>query len=108
MNKEEILKKAQNDNKGMDIADINAQQKAAYFSYFIAIIGIIIVNIIEGIVLNKINYGADFVICLMIGSAFIYKFIALKKKHELFVAFCYLALTIMFLVFWILQLARVW
>ena len=108
MNKEEILKKAQEDNKGFDLADLNAQQKGAYISYFVGIIGIIIVNIIDGIVLGRINYGADFVMCLMIGLAFLYKFIKLKKKHELFVTLCYFALSIMFLVFWILQLARVW
>ena len=31
-----------------------------------------------------------------------------KKKHELFVLICYYGLTIMFLVFWILQLCKVW
>ncbi len=108
MDKDEILKKAQNDNKGSDLADINSQQKGAYIAYFVGIFGIIIVNIIEGITLNRINYGADFIMCLMIGVAFLYKFINLKKKHELFVTICYFSLTIMFLVFWILQLVRVW
>ena len=70
--------------------------------------GIIIVNIIEGIVLERINYGADFIICLMVGFAFLYKYINLRKKHELFVTICYFSLSIMFLVFWILVLAKVW
>lgn len=108
MDKEEILKKAQKDNNGSDFADLNYQQKGAYISYFVGIIGIIIVNIIEAIILKRVNYGADFVMCLMIGVAFLYKFIKLKKKHELFVTLCYFSLTIMFLVFWILQLLRVW
>ena len=85
MNKDEILKKAQEENKGADLADLNAQQKGAYISYFIGVVGIIIVNIIEGIVLERINYGADFIICLMVGFAFLYKYINLRKKHELFV-----------------------
>lgn len=108
MNKEEILKKAQEENKGNDLADLSAQQKGAYISYFIGVIGIVIVNIIEAIVLNRINYGADFVMCLMIGVAFLYKYISLKKKHELFVTICYFSLSMMFLVFWILQLTKVW
>ena len=32
MNKDEILKKAQEENKGADLADLNAQQKGAYIS----------------------------------------------------------------------------
>ena len=108
MDKEEILKKAQSDNKGSDLADLNYQQKGTYISYFVGIFGIIVVTVIEGIVLNRIDYGADFVMGLMISVAFLYKFICLKKKHELFVTLCYFSLTIMFLVFWILQLLRVW
>lgn len=108
MNKEEILQKAREENKGQDLSDLNIQQKGAYISYFVGIIGIIIVNIIEVIVLNKVNYGADFVMCLMVGIAFLYKFIKLKKKHELFISIGYLSLTIMFLVFWILVLTLVW
>ena len=108
MNKDEILKKAQEENKGADLADLNAQQKGAYISYFVGVVGIIMVNIIEGIVLERINYGADFIICLMVGVAFLYKYINLRKKHELFVTICYFSLSIMFLVFWILVLAKVW
>ena len=108
MNKEEILKKAQNDNKGMDVADINIQYKAAYISYFIGVIGIIIVNIINGIVFGSVNHAPNMVISLMLGVAFWVKYYNLKKKHELIVALCYSLLTVMFLVFWILQLVKVW
>ena len=108
MEKDELLKRAQEDNKGADLADLNTQYKAAYISYFVGIIGIIIVNIIEGIILRKVNYGADMAICLMIGVAFIYKYVKLRKKHELFVSLCYISISIMFLVFWILQLVKVW
>ena len=108
MEKDELLKRAQEDNKGADLADLNTQYKAAYISYFVGIIGIIIVNIIEGIILRKVNYGADMAICLMIGVAFVYKYIKLRKKHELFVSLCYISISIMFLVFWILQLVKVW
>ena len=108
MEKEELLKMAQEDNKGADLADLNAQYKGAYISYFIGIIGIIIVNIVEGIVFRRVNYGADTVMCFMVGFAFLYKFIKLHKKHELFVCICYMSIAVMFLVFWILQLAKVW
>ncbi len=108
MNKEEILKKAQNDNKGIDVADLNTQYKAAYISYFVGVLGIIIVNIINGIVFGSVNHAPNMVISLMLSIAFWVKYHNLKKKHELVVAICYSLLTIMFLLFWILQLVKVW
>ena len=108
MNKEEILAKAQNDNKGMDVADLDAQKKGAYIGYFVGVIGIILIDIINGIVFHNVNHGPNMVISLMCFSAFITKYIKLKKTHELFVAIIYLILSIMFFVFWILQLVKVW
>ena len=108
MNKEEILAKAQNDNKGMDVADLDAQKKGAYIGYFVGIIGILLIDIINGIVFKNVNHGPNMVIALMCFSAFITKYIKLKKTHELIVAILYGLLSIMFLVFWILQLVKVW
>lgn len=108
MNKEEVLKRAQQENKGIDAADVEAQQKGAWLSYLVGIIGIIAVNVINGIVLGAVNHGAGAVICLMAFVAFLKKYRLLKKKHELAVAVCYGALTAMFLSFWVLQLCRVW
>ena len=71
MNKEEILAKAQNDNKGMDVADLEVQQKGAYIAYFVGIIGIILVDIINGIVFKVINHGPNMIISLMCFTAFI-------------------------------------
>ena len=49
MNKEEILKMAQTENRGRDVADLDAQRKGAYFAYIIGICLIIAVDIVEGI-----------------------------------------------------------
>lgn len=107
MNKEELLAKAKEENKGMDIADLDIQRRGAYISYFIGIFGIVLVDIINGIVFKFVNHGPNMVITLMAFIAFLYKYIKLKKTHELIVAIIYLLLTIMFLVFWILQLVKV-
>ena len=108
MDKNEILAKAQSENKGMDIADLDAQKKGAYIGYFVGIIGIILIDIINGIVFKSVNHGPNMVIALMCFSAFITKYIKLRKTHELIVAICYALLGVMFLVFWILQLVKVW
>ena len=108
MNKEEILAKAKKENSGLDVADLDAQRKGAYFGYFVGILGIIIVDIMNGIVFGNVNHGPNMVISLMCASVFFVKYIKLKKAHELIVAILYFSLAIMFLVFWILQLLRVW
>lgn len=108
MDKKEILEKASMDNKGMDIADLSVQQKASYYAYFVGIIGIILVNVVNSIIFKYVNHGPNMIMALMLSVAFTIKYIKLKKKHELVVVICYYLLTIMFLVFWILQLLKVW
>lgn len=107
MNKEEILKKAQAENNGKDVADIEAQHKGTYFAYFVGVILIIIVDFVEGFVFNRISYGATMTVLAMGFTAFLTKYITLRKKHELFVALIYGGFTLMWLVLWILQLIGV-
>ena len=108
MNREEILKKAQNDNGGRDEADLQAQKQGAWIAYIVGIIGIIAVDVVNAVVLGTIYHGANMVICLMAFVAFIIKYRQLKKKHELFVSVFYGALTLLFFVFWLLQLLHIW
>ena len=107
MDKQEILNQAQHDNKGIDIADLEAQHKGAYIAYFIGIILIIIFDAVEAIVFHHINYGANMVMFAMLFAAFLVKFIQLRKKHELFVTILYGVGFVCFLILWILQLIGV-
>lgn len=107
MNKEDILKQAQSENKGKDFADYDAQKKGAYAAYFLGIILIILVNFAEGFVFQRISYGGTMAVFAMGFTAFLIKYVTLRKKHELFVAIMYGCFTIMWLVLWILQLCRV-
>ena len=108
MNKEEILNLAQEDNKGMDIADLEAQKTASVIGYYVVALGILIVTIVDKVVLDKFNFGAIASCLLMFSIAFLVKYIKLKKKHELFVCIIYFLGTIFSLEFWILELTRVW
>ena len=47
MNKEEILKMAQTENRGKDVADLDAQRRGAYFAYLIGICLIVAVDIVR-------------------------------------------------------------
>ena len=107
MEKEEILKKAQEENKGNDMADLEAQRKGAYIAYFVGVIGVFLVTLITYWVSGSFNYGPIAIIFLMAGVAFLIKYISLKKKHELLVASIYGLSFVIFLTLWILQLCQV-
>ena len=107
MNKEEILKMAQTENRGRDVADLDAQRKGAYFAYIIGICLIIAVDIVEGIVLHRISFGCNVAMFVMAFVAFFTKFRIRGKKHELFVAIAYGIGTACWIAAWILQLCGV-
>ena len=71
MEKEEILEKAQAENKGKDIADLDAQRKGAHLAYFVGLFLIILWDIVEGIVYHQINYGGNMALFAMAFAAFL-------------------------------------
>ena len=107
MKKEEILAKAQKENNGVDHVEKSVQKDATWYAYFTIVLLIIVVDLVNGFVLNNVNRGADFALFSMAFVAFLVKYIKLRKKHELFVAIMWGSLAIMMLVMWILQLCKV-
>ena len=107
MNREDILAKAQNEGKGRDVADLDAQRRGAYFAYLIGICLIVVVDIVEGIVLHRISCGCNMAMFVMAFTAFIIKYRLRGKKHELFVALVYGIGAVVWTVLWILQLCGV-
>ena len=107
MNREEILKKAQEENNGKDYADIEAQKTGTRAAYFVAVLLVIIVDTVNGFVLGYVNRGMDFVLFTMAFVAFLTKYIKLRKRHELIVTILWGLLALSMLVCWILQLCGV-
>ena len=106
MNREEILKKAQEENNGKDYADIEAQKTGTRAAYFVAVLLVIIVDTVNGFV-GYVNRGMDFVLFTMAFVAFLTKYIKLRKRHELIVTIMWGLLALSMLVCWILQLCGV-
>ena len=107
MNKDEILLKAQNENKGKDFAEKEVQRDGAWIAYTVGVILIIVVDTVNGFVLHNVNRGADFALFSMAFVIFLVKYIKLRKKHELIPLFIWGILSISMLVLWILQLCGV-
>ena len=107
MNKEDILARAQNEGKGKDYADIEAQKSGTRAAYFVAVLLVIIVDLVNGFVLGYVNRGMDFVLFTMAFVAFLTKYIKLRKRHELIVAIFWGIAALCMLANWILQLCGV-
>ena len=107
MNKEEILSKAQNENKGRDYADIEARYKGAWAAYVTGVLLVILVDCVNGFVFHTVNRGMDFVLFTMAFVTFLVKYIKLRKRHELIVAVIWGVLALSMLTLWILQLCGV-
>ena len=107
MNREDILKMAQDENKGRDVAGLDAVYKSAYAAYIVGILLIVLVDTVEGLLWHKISYGANMAVFAMACTAFITKYRILKKRHELVVAILYGGGAAIWLVLWILQLCGV-
>ena len=107
MEKQEILQKAQQENKGKDLVELDAQRKATNIAFTVGGLTIIAFLIVELIVTHVFHYGTMAGLFVMLAAAFITKYVLLKKKHELIVSICYSVIAIAFIVVWILQLCKV-
>ena len=107
MEKNEILKKAQQENKGKDLADLEAQKKATNVAFTVGGLTIIAILIVDLIISKTFNYGVMGGLFVMLFSGFLTKYIVLRKKHELVVTICYGLIAIGFLTIWILKLCGV-
>ena len=107
MDKQEILLKAQKENKGQDLVDVEAQKTAAWVGYWVLIGLVVLTDILNGIILHNVNRAADFALFTVAFVVFLVKYIKLRKKHELIVTIIYGLLSLSMLAVWILQLCKV-
>ena len=89
MEKEEILQAAQQENSGKDLADLEAQKKGANIGFAVGVFVVNLLVLIEYFITDRINVGYYVIWLAMEAALFIYKFIKLKKKHELIISIIY-------------------
>ena len=106
MNREEILAKSKQENRGQDIANLEAAKDSMQFGWVAAICILCAVAVAEALRYGRMNCGIF--LAVMGGSAvvFISKYLKLRKRHELILAIVYTVITAAFLAGWILQLIK--
>jgi len=107
MDKKEILAENQKAGKGMDLADLDAQKKGTYLSYFLMAFLLLVFMGVNWIFFKRISYELLVILCTGAGAAFFYKFAMLRKKHELVVGIIWTVLALLSLTSYILQLSGV-
>ncbi len=96
MTKEEILEKSRNENKNQDVYEkdviIQGNRYACIAAGLLATV-FLIIQIVTG---GGTNYGLYAIVFTMPMAGFWFKYIKLRKRHELFAALAYTLIVLLF------------
>ena len=106
MNKEEILAKSKQENRGQDIANLEVSRASMVFGWITAVCLLALVAVVEALAYDRMNNGIFFAVMAGCSAIFINKCLKLRKQHELYISIIYVFATIAFLVAWIIQLTK--
>lgn len=106
MNREEILMKSRNENRGQDMTELEAAKESMKLGWVIIVCLLALVSVVDAIVLGRMNSEAFFALTAASSAVFFAKYRRQGKKHELVVAVIYAAAAALFLAAWIIALTR--
>ena len=106
MNKEEILAKSKQENRGQDIASLEAAKSSMQIGWTVIICLLAAVSVVDALVYGRINYECFFAVMAGSAAVFAVKYAKIRKRHELVLAVLYAAAAVAFLTGWILQLVK--
>ena len=106
MNKEEILAKSKQENRGMDIVNLEVSKNSTQFGWTFSYMMMAIVTVVNAIVKSKNSFEVCFVMLAGSAALFGHKYAKLHKKHELIVSILFGLGALACLVGWIIQLTK--
>lgn len=117
MNKEKVLAKARQENKGTDEREKQVLIKAGQIAFSVGGVMCMLIALINSILSVADEDGSRFdpklntvlwsIYLSMLGSLFLYKYVKLKKKHELFLSIMLLTVSLAGLVWTVLRMTGV-
>ena len=105
MTREEILEKSQNENKGKDVADIEASKNCMSIGWIVTVSIVAVVTVVNAL-LGKPDFGGLFATMTGLSVVFFLKYVKLRKRHELVTAVMYCIGAVCFAAGWILFLIK--
>ncbi len=106
MTKEEILSKSRSENQNRDLFDLEIQQRAFRISHLFLIFLCLLAMVLEFLFTKRIDSGYGMIFFGVQSAIFLYKYIKMRKAHELFVFLGYSAVFILAAVAFAFQLTR--
>ena len=105
MTREEILEKSQNENKGMDFADIETSKNCMSIGCIVTVSLVAIVTVVNALA-GKPDFGGLFATMSGLSVVFFAKYAKLRKRHELVCAIMYCLGAVFFVIGWIFFLIK--
>lgn len=106
MNREEILEKSRQENRGQDVANLEVSKSSIVFGWVVAVCMLAVVAVTEAVKYGRMNSGIFFAVMAGCSAIFIRKYLKLHQKHELFISIAYVIAALAFLASWIIQLTK--
>ena len=105
MNREEILEKSRQENRGQDVVNLEVSRSSIELGWIVAVCMLAVVAVTEAVKYDRMNPGIFFAVMAGCAAIFIRKYLKLRKRHELVISIVYTVAAVAFLIAWILQLA---
>ena len=105
MDREEVLRKSRQENRGKDIADIETAKAGIRLGWLVTVFMAVIVSLVDAMVNGRMMRQVMLPVWTGLMSVFIFKYREGRKRHELLVACCYGIAAVSCLIGWILLLA---
>ena len=106
MNREEILAKSKQENRGIDYVNLEVSRNSMQVGWIVILLLLAAAMVVNAITQEKVSCEIGFAMLAGCAAIFGYKYMKLRKKHELVIAVVYAFASVAFLVAWILQLAK--
>ena len=104
MNKDEILEKSRQENRGMDERERDALARAGRVASAVGGLVCALILVLEVILIGQVSYSIWAIYLSITGTTLLVKFLRLRRKHELVFGLLELALAAAFLALHILRL----
>lgn len=106
MNKDEILKRSRNENKGQDEMERDVDAKAGRQAASIGLLACALLFLTERLVKDQTNYSAWIVYCVLMCTMELSRFSKLRKKSDLITGLIMLVCGAAFVAFYIISLLK--
>ena len=106
MNREEILAKSKQENRGIDYVNMEISKNSMQVGWTVSILLMAAIMVVNAVVKERNSFEIGFAMLAGTSVIFGYKYAKLHKKHELVVTILFALGAIANLVGWILQLVK--